>query len=53
MLYQLYEHQFKRLPSGAVRIDGPYETYGLIIKKQANNTFLIRGTGHKERLTYP
>lgn len=48
MLYQLFDNQFKRLPSGAVRIDGPYDTYGRIIKHQADGTWLIRGTGHKE-----
>lgn len=47
-LYQLYEHQFKRLPSGAVRIDGPWDTYGIPIRKQDNGTWLIRGTGKKE-----
>lgn len=47
-LYQLFEHQFVRLRSGAVRIDGPWDRYGRIIKKQADGTWLIRGTGGKE-----
>lgn len=51
MLYQLFDYQFKRLPSGAVQIDGPFEKYGLIIKKQPSGTYLIRGTGHKEVTT--
>lgn len=48
-LYQLHPHQFKRLPSGAVRVDGPWDKFGVIIQQQANGTFLIRGTGNKER----
>lgn len=49
MLYQLFDHQFTRLPSGAVRIDGPWDTYGRIIKRQDDGTWLIRGTGRKEQ----
>jgi hypothetical protein len=48
-LYQLFGDQFKCLPSGAVRIDGPFDTYGVIIKKQDNGTWLIRGTGRQEQ----
>lgn len=50
-LYQLFDGQFKRLPSGAVRIDGPWDKYGLFVKaeKQENGTYLIRGTGGEER----
>jgi hypothetical protein len=46
-LYQLREQDFKRLPSGSVRIDGPWDTYGVLIKLQSDGTWLIRGTGHK------
>lgn len=48
-LYQLYPHQFVRLRSGAVRIDGPWDTFGIILKEQDNGTFLIRGTGKTQR----
>jgi hypothetical protein len=48
-LYQLWPNQFKRLPSGAVRIDGPWDTFGRIIKLQDDGTYLIRGTGRKEQ----
>ena len=49
-LYQLWRRQFTRLASGAVRIDGPYDTFGLLVKRepQANGTYLIRGTGRRE-----
>ena len=43
-------------PVGAmVTINGPYDTYGRVIKKQESGYHLIRGLGHdkpKER-TYP
>lgn len=51
-LYQLYPHQFKTLPSGALRIDGSWDTYGLKIKDQDNGTVLIRGTGRVERALF-
>lgn len=47
-LYQLYERQFKRLNANVVRINGPWDTFGRIIKQQENGTYLIRGLGHKE-----
>ena len=48
MLYQLFSYQFKRLPTGHVQIDGPYDKYGVIIKKQDSGTWLIRGIGKKK-----
>jgi hypothetical protein len=49
MLYQLFPNQFSHVRSTSarqyVRIDGPFDTYGYIIKKQDSGTFLIRGTG--------
>jgi hypothetical protein len=49
-LYQLWPDQFARLKSGAVRIDGPWDTFGQLVtgKPQDSGAYLIRGTGRKE-----
>lgn len=47
MLYQLYEHQFKRLPNGYVVINGPHDKYGRLLSgKRENGTYLICGIGN-------
>lgn len=50
-LYRLWPNQFKRLKSGAVRIDGPFDTFGRLLdgKPNGDGAYLIRGTGNKEQ----
>ena len=48
-LYQLYEHQFERLPFGYVQLDNQPDKYGAILKYQPeSNTYLIRGIGNNK-----
>lgn len=48
MLYQLFSNQFKVLSGGVVKITGPFDTYGFILKEKDNGIYLIRGTGHNK-----
>ena len=49
-LYQLYLSQFTRLSGSTVRINGPHDKYGYIIRYQEHNaTYLIRGTGSEPK----
>lgn len=47
-LYQLWRHQFTILKYPYVRIDGPWDTYGILLsgeRPEHENTYLIRGIG--------
>jgi hypothetical protein len=52
MLYQLFPNQFNYLHAAGqrqyVQIDGPYDKYGYILKRQDSGTYLIRGTGMRK-----
>jgi hypothetical protein len=53
MLYQLWRNQFTLLKDGRhVRLDGPYDTYGVILRppQVKDGTYLIRGSGHTKPL---
>ena len=44
----LYQLETKAMPGQIMRIDGPWDTWGLVIKHQASGFHLIRGLGHKK-----
>lgn len=44
----LYQLETKAMPGQIMRIDGPWDTWGRVIKHQASGFHLIRGLGHKK-----
>ena len=44
----LYQLKTKAMPGQIMRIDGPWDTWGQVIKHQASGFHLIRGLGHKK-----
>lgn len=44
----LYQLQTKARPGEVMLIDGPYDTYGRVIKLQESGFHLIRGLGHQK-----
>jgi hypothetical protein len=43
----LYQLPTDRLPGQLVRIDGPWDTWGYVVKHQPSGYHLIRGLGHQ------
>lgn len=44
----LYQLETKAMPGQIMRIGGPWDTWGLVIKRQASGFHLIRGIGHNK-----
>ena len=45
---QLYQLQTTAQPGQVVRINGPWDTWGRVIKLQPSGFHLIRGMGYKK-----
>ncbi len=44
----LYQLQTTALPGEVMRINGPWDTWGRVIKLQSSGFHLIRGLGHQK-----
>lgn len=47
MSSQLYQLQTSAKPGELMRINGPWDTWGRVIKHQPSGFHLIRGLGHR------